>query len=291
MKTKKKSVVTVSLIIVLCAVLFIIFLPNIRHFFDKAGTYGYQDKDLQNVDNIVLLAHCAEISGDSNSVAGFKEAVRIGADAVAVDLCFKPDGTPVMTDNYDNVNSAPLLEELFKAMNTEKYLDVRVFLNITQLSSLSVLNELVLNYKLESRLVIFGIDEEHYELIKADDTIVPIYYNYKVTQDDKNAMSNGMFAAPAIMEDYGAGGLVIDYADCSEKVIDAFDELGIPVVVSGIDTNSRFCSALVCNAKTVYVDDAEKSRKLLDEWIAAMQERYRSSMEKSLEDLSKTNKK
>lgn len=291
MKTKKKSVVSAALIIALCAVLLIVFLPDIRQFFDKAGTYGYTEKDLQNVDNIVLLAHCAEISGSSNSVAGFKEAVRTGADAVAVDLCFRPDGTPVITDDYDSVDSAPLLEELFKAMNTEKYLDTKVFLNITQLSGLSVFNKLVLDYGLESRLLIFGIDEEHYELIKADDTIVPVYYNYKVTQENKNSMSDGTFEAPEIMEKYGAGGLVIDYSDCSEKVIDAFDELGIPVVVSGVNTNSRFCSALVSNAKTVYVSDVENSRQLLDDWIAAMQERYRSSVEKSLEDLSKTNKK
>lgn len=290
MKTKKKGIVVSAVIIALSAVLLAVFSPYLIQFKDNAGACRYMDTDLQNVDNIVLIAHCAKVEGQSNSVAGFKESLRQGADAVVVDLCFKPDGTPVITDDYGKVNSAPLLEKLFKTMNEEKYAETCVFLNIVQLSNFSVLNKLVVDYDLAARLTIIGIDEERYELARAEDTIVPVYLNYKITTDDLSAIDDGTFEAPYVIDKYGADGIVINYSDCRKKVVDALDDFGIPTVVSSVDTGSHFCSALSDNAKLVYVKNAEKSRKLLDRWIHAMQDRYQSSVEKSLEDLSRKNK-
>lgn len=287
MKTKKKSIAIAAVLIALTAVLLAVFMPYLRQLGSNAGTYGYMDKDLKNVDNVVLLAHCVEIEGQSNSVAGFKEAVRQGANAVSVDLCFKPDGTPVITDNYENVNSAPLLENLLMTMKEEKFAEINVFLNIVQFSGFSALNKLVSDYELAPRLAIIGIDSEHYELIKANDTIVPVYLDYKLSADELSAIEDGSFETPSVIAEYGADGLVIPYSDCKENVIDAFDDFGIPTVVDSVDSNSQLCSALYANAQTVYVKNAESSRKLLDKWIASMQERYQSSIEKSLEDLSK----
>lgn len=287
MKTKKKGIAIAAVIIALSAVLLAVFMPYLRQLGDNVGTYGYMDKDLKNVDNIVLLAHCAEIEWQKNSVAGFKEAVRQGADAVVVDLCFKPDGTPVITDNYGQIDSAPLLENLLMTMKEEKYSEINVFLNIVQFSGFSVLNKLVADYGLAPRLTLIGIDPEHYELIKANDTIVPVYLSYKLSSDERAAIEDGSFEAPSVIDEYGADGLVIPYSDCKEKFIEALDGFGIPTVIDSADNNSQLCSALCANAQTVYVKDAEKSRKLLDKWIAEMQERYQSSVEKSLEDLSK----
>jgi len=276
----------VAAVIAASAILIAVFLPGIRQFFDNTGTYGYLEKDLKNVDNIILLTHCAEVEGQRNSVAGFKESVRQGADAVVVDICFKADGTPVITGNYADVDSAPLLENLFSAMNEEKYREIKVFLNIVQLSGFSELNKLVVDYGLVSRLTIIGIDEAHYGLVNASDTIVPIFLNYRITAEDRSAIDNGTFEAPTLLDEYGAAGLVIDYSDCSEKVITALGDYGISTVVESVDTNARFCSALSDNAQIVYVNDVEKSRAILDKWITAMQERYQSSVEKSLEELS-----
>ena len=290
MKTKKKGVAAAAVIIVVSAILLVVFSPYLLSFKDNAAARRYMDTDLQNVDNIVLLAHCVEIEGQSNSVAGFKESLRQGADAVVVDLCFKPDGTPVMTDDYGKINSAPLLEKLFKTMNEEKYAESRVFLNIIQLSNFSVLNKLVVDYNLAARLTIIGIDEKHYELVRSEDTIVPLYLNYKITADDLSAIDDGTFEAPYVIDKYGADGIVISYSDCSEKAIEALDDYGIPAVVGSVDTASQFCSVLSDNAKMVYVKNAENSRNILDSWITAMQDRYQSSVEKSLEELSKKNK-
>lgn len=288
MKTKKKGLIVAAAIIVAVAVVLAVLSPQIKDGIGNLGVHGYTDKDIKNVDNVVLLAHSSEVGGISNSVAGFKEAVRLGANAVAVDLCFKQDGTPVITDSYENAEASPLLEDVFKAMNEEKYTQTRLFLNVVQLTELSMLNTLAVKYDVVSRLTIIGIDTDHYGLISSDDTIIPFYLTYSVTAQDISAVNGGTFTLPEALATYGASGVALSYADCSEKIIEAFDSYGVPTVILGVDTGSQLCKALLDNAQTVYVKNISSSRKLLDSWTLKMQQRYESSVEQSLNDLSTT---
>lgn len=290
MKTKRKGLLIFSAAIVLLALISVIFFPKIKLYMGNTRVYSYTGKDLQNVDNITLLAHSMTVEGSRNSVAGVKEAVRLGANGVSVDLCFRPDGTPVMTDSYENAASAPLIEDLFAAMTDEKYIDVRIYLNIIQLSDLSELNRLTVEYNMISRLFLTGIDESHYGLITSDDTIIPFYLDYDVTAQDVSAMKDGTFTVPEVLGTYGAIGFVIDRTDCSDKVISAFDDYGIPLIVKNINSGNQLCDALISNARTVYVSSIENSANILNGWIANMQERYESSVKSSLKELSTLNK-
>ena len=122
-------------------------------------------EDIKNVDNISLISRCSEIGGKKNSVAGVKESVRLGANAVIVDLCFRKDGTPVITDNYSNADSAETVEELFKAMSEDKFRKIGIYLNIVQLSDISKLNTLAVSYNMLDRLFLIGFDSERYDII------------------------------------------------------------------------------------------------------------------------------
>lgn len=286
MKTKKRGITVISVLILAAGIVIAVFFPKIKIGAGNLGVPGYTGRDIENVKSVVLLAHSVKVEGQTNSVAGVKEAVRLGADAVAVDLCFKKDGTPVMCDNYSNAENSPLLENLFRALNEKKYLETKVFLNIVQLSDLSKLNRLASDYNLASRLIIIGIDSDHYGLIKGDESIIPFYLDYKLTAEDRKAISDNSFTPPPVLEQYQASGIVLDRSDCNEKSISAFNDYGIPVVVSGITSGSQMCDCLTDNAKTVYVKDISNSRKILEGWIEKMQERFESSVEKSLKELS-----
>lgn len=286
MKTKNKIVLAVSVIIISVAILCVIFSSHLHNGLFNLGVPGYMNGDLSNPNAVNLIAHSIEIEGQSNSVAGVKEAVRLGSDTVVVDLCFKPNGTPVMSDNYEKAGGAPLIEDLFKAMNEEKYLDTKVILNIIQLSDFSSLNKLAVKYNVVPRLTIIGIDKEHYGLINGYDTIIPFYLDYSFTSEDLSAISDGTFSAPEILQQYQASGLVIDRTDCSDKTVGALDDMGIPFIVTDIKNGSQMCAVLSDNAKNVYVDNIEKSRKLLTDWTQKMQSRFEISVEKSLKELS-----
>ena len=288
MKTKKTGIAVLSAVIVVIAIIIAVCSPAVHTGFGNLGVNGLTGKDIQNSDSVVLLAHSAEIGGIANSAAGVKEAVRLGASGVCVDLCFRTDGTPVITDSYDNVDSAPTVEELFKEMSAERYKDIKLYFNIVQLSDLSELNRLAVEYNMISRLTLIGIDTAHYGMITTDDTIIPFYLTYDVTSADTSAIGSGTFTVPSAVGEYGASGIVIDRSDCSEKTMNAFADYGVPVIVTGINSGNQLCSALLDGAQTVYVTNIQNSAKIYSGWISHMQERFESSVAQSLEDLSTT---
>ena len=116
MNFKKKSLFIASAAIVLITITVILLFPVIKTGVGSLVASKYFSYDLKNVDNISLIAHCSTIDGIDNSVAGVKETVRLGANGVVVDICFRKDGTPVMCSNYADIENAPVLEDLLKEM-------------------------------------------------------------------------------------------------------------------------------------------------------------------------------
>lgn len=287
MKNKKRSILIISIAIIFLVAVAVITVPLIRNAVENSQIREYLSQDLKNVDNVVLISHCIEVDEKTNSIAGVKEAVRLGADAVIVDLCFRNDGTPVITDNYEERDSATTVEELFLEMNADKFKDTVIYLNIVQLSEMNKLNNIAVKHNMLSRTFLIGIDEEHYGLIDSDSTILPFLLDYKLTDEDNTAISDGTFSAPECIARYGASGIVIDAEQATEETVSTLNDFGIPFIVSGIDNTEEYCASLINGAAYVHVSDIEKSADILDEWTTSMQERHSSSVEQSLADLKK----
>lgn len=287
MKNKKLGILIACVLVVVIAIVTVVCAPLVRNASENGVIRKYTSQNLRNVDNVVLLSHCAEIDGMTNSVAGVKEAVRLGADAVVVDLCFRNDGTPVITDNYENSESATTLEELFVAMNADGFKDIIIYLNIVQLSEMNKLNTITIKHNMVSRTFIAGIDKAHYGMITSDSTIIPFLLKYELTEEDNDAIADGSFSAPECIAEYGASGLEISAKDATSETINTLNDFGIPFIVSGIDSVENFCEPLLNGASTVYVNDIEKYSKLLDDWTISMQERHSISVEQSLAELKK----
>lgn len=288
MKSKKSGIIIASAVIVAVAIVLVIASPFIKGAAEQLAARKYFSEDLGNVDNIVLLADCCTVDDKTNSVAGVKEAVRLGADAVIVDLCFRADGTPVITDNYEENKTAQTVEELFAALNEDRFKDIRLYFNIVQLSGLSELNRLAVSHNMVGRTFLCGIDDTHYGLVTSDDTIIPFVLKHKISKEEKDAISNGTFSAPDSIAKYGASGIEIDFSDASAEVTATLNDFGIPFIVTGIDSSDSFCKAIVNGASTVFADDIELCSDILDAWTLSMQERHSSAVEQSLEDLKNT---
>ena len=286
MKPEKKSVVIISAILVIAVTATLVLIPLIRR---NSGN-RYMREDLRNVDNVTLISHCIEINGVKNSVAGFKECVRLGANAVIVDLCFKKDGTPVISDRYSTADSAETVEDLFKAMSDGKYKEISVYFNIIQLSDLSRLNSLAVSYNILDRVFLIGIDSEHYDLINTDDTIIPFLLDYNFRDSDLDALKKGSFTRPDILDKYGATGLVLPSSQISEELVEALNDYGILYIVNVADETSDMCQTLLKGANNVIVPDSEKASKTMNEWTLEMQKRYKKSVDKSIKALSEKEK-
>lgn len=282
LKTEKKRIIVVSTIVLVAVIAAAIFIP----YFRNKSVSGYMKEDLKNVDNVSLIAHCAEIDGKKDSVAGVKESVRLGANAVIVDLCFRKDGTPVMTDDYSSADSAETVEQLFKAMNDDKYNKTVIYLNIVQLGEMTGLNTLAVEYGMLDRLFLTGIDSDRYDLIKSDDTIVPFLLDYTFNSDELSSMNDGSFKKPDILEKKGAAGFVIDASQISPELVEVLHDYGIYFMADGIDGVSEMCEILLDGTENVTVSDIAKAKETLDKWTEKMQERYKASVEKSIKELS-----
>lgn len=283
MKAEKKGVTAVSAIIVILVVAALILVPLLKH----NSVSGYMKDELQNVDNVSLISRCSEVEGNKNSVAGVKESVRLGANAVIVDLCFRKDGTPVITESYSNADSAETVDELFKAMSEEKFKKIGIYLNIVQLSDISKLNTLAVNYNMLDRLFLIGIDSDRYDLISTDDTIVPFLLDYTFESDELSAAKDGSFRKPDILEKKGAAGLVLNRTQITPELVETLNDYGIIFVTDGIENTAEMCKTLLDGANNVIVTDIKKAKETLDEWTEEMQKRYKASVDKSIKELSK----
>ncbi len=286
MKAKKKSIIIASALIVITAVLATAFLPKVFSFARNNKLSSYFSQDIKNVDNIELISPAQVIGGKSDTLAGIKESLRLGADSVIVDLCFKKDFTPVICSDYTVAESATPVEDLFKAMCTDEYKDISVYLNIIQLSDLSKLNELCVSYNLISRVFLTGIDKDHYGMITSDDTIIPLFLDYEITSDDVKSAEEGDFRVPEFLSKYGAFGIVIKAESADEEIVKTLNIYSVPFIVDNVTSEEIFCEAALSNAVRIITDTPERSREIIDLWTIDMQERHASSVEKSLEELS-----
>lgn len=283
MKAEKKGIVIISAVIAIAVVTTIILIPLLRH----NSVSGYMKADIKNVDNISLISRCSEIGGKKNSVAGVKESVRLGANAVIVDLCFRKDGTPVITDNYSNADSAETVEELFKAMSEDKFRKIGIYLNIVQLSDISKLNTLAVSYNMLDRLFLIGIDSDRYDLISSDDTIIPILLDYTFGSDELASAKSGKFKRPDILEEKGASGLVLDNSQITPELVETLNDYGIIFLVDGVDGTAEMCKTILNGTGNIIVNDIKDARETLDKWTEKIQERYKKSVDKSIKELSK----
>ncbi len=282
MKAEKKGIIAVSIIAVTVVAAVLILIP----LFNSNSVSGYMKEDIKNIDNVSLISRCSEVDGKKNSVAGVKESVRLGADAVTVDLCFRSDGTPVMTENYASADSAETIEELFKSLSEDKFDKITIYLNIVQLSDISKLNTLAVDYNMLDRLFLIGIDSDRYELISSDDTIIPFLLDYAFSSEELASINDGSFKKPAVLEEKGAVGLVLDASQISSELVEILNDYGIIFVVDNIDGNDEMCRLILDGSDNIVVNDIKKSKEILEKWIEQMQERFKSSIDKSIKELS-----
>lgn len=287
MKNKKKSIMIISSLIIISAVLAAAFLPKILSSAQNRALEKYFSKDIKNIDNIELISPVQTVDKKNDTIAGVKESIRLGADSVIVNLCFKKDSTPVICSDYTLAENAQSIEDLFRDMNTETYKNVSIYLNIVQLSGLSVLNRLCVDYNMVSRVFLIGIDEAHYGMISSDDTVIPFFLDYNITSDDIKSAENGNFKVPDFLNEYGAFGIVIKSGTVSVEIAEALNIYSVPFIVNNTETESDFCESALNGAVRIVTENPSRSKEILDLWTVEMQQRYESSVEKSLEDLSK----
>ncbi len=258
---KTVIIISVSLVIILLATVFIV--KGIKNKKAREKVAQYLSENIKVYDELNMISDCPQIDGNKNTVAGIKEAHRLGAQTVTVDMCFNSDDIPVITDDYDSVSSDTLkLEEIFKLMNEEKYNKMRINLRLRQLSSLSEFNRLFTQYNMNGRVLISGIDKNRYGLISGDSTGAYIYFDYIPEGNVKKDVKT----IEQMQKEYGIAGVIIDCKNLSEELSDKLSENGIPFIAGNVNEEADMYEVLSYSISNIGTDNPQKLIEVYDKW-------------------------
>lgn len=257
-----------------------VIIPAVSNFRNDRLIEQYTRNNLELYAPLNVISDCAEIDGIPHSLAGIKEAARLGADTVTVDLCFRADGTPVITDDYTDINDSTLkAEEIFELMCSENYEELNINFRLRQLSSLSEFNRLVSEYGVAKRVMISGIDSKRYSLISGEDTPVKVYFDF-----EPDSAQNSIEEIDRLMNDYHLGGVVIDSEDISPELIEALSQKGVPYVISGVDKEVEMYLVMSYGAYAIETSSPQLLKQAHDSWKDITLKRLDASL---LDELNK----
>lgn len=273
---KKKAAVIAAAVILIAAVTVSVFIIKNRKTEKEISQYLQNPPDLYG--ELCVIADSAEVDKNRYSVAGFKEAVRLGADTVTLDICFDSDGTPVVCRDFDDITDSALrLEQILElTAGDEEYSAVNLNLRLRQLNTLETLNSLLQKYHVESRVIISGIDRDRYSLISGDDTCANLFFDYEV----KGSAEQATAEIAQLQKEYNISGVIIDAKNLDAALTQSLVQNGIPFIVSGADSDIEIYRVLSLGANLIQTNSPERLNEIYESWKKSAL----SQMDKSIAD-------
>lgn len=262
MADKKKAIISV---LVIAAI--IIALAVSVHLINSIRTgrmiEQYTQNNLELYSELNVISDCANVDGNPYSLAGIKEAVRLGVDTVTLDLCFKSDGTPVITDDYTNISGNTLkAEDVFILLNEDEYNHININFRLRQLSSLSFFNRLINEYDVSKRVILSGIDADRYSLISGTDTPAKVYFDYIPSDTVEYSVSS----VNSLISDYNLGGVIIEAEYATKELVDALSQKGISYIISSVDKELDMYCVMSYGAYAIETDSPSQLKEAYNSW-------------------------
>ncbi|MCQ2472404.1 MAG: hypothetical protein MJ147_10260 [Clostridia bacterium] len=274
LKNKKlMAIIAACLVVLIVAVCLIVH--GIRSAVYEKKINSYLDSPFETYGEMNIIADSADVDSGKNSLAGIKEAHRLGADTVTLDLCFNSNDVPVITDDYDSISKSTLkLEDVFKLLTDSKYSSLRVNLRIRQLGSLKKFNELFSKYDVSGRVMLSGIDKDRYALISGESTPAALFFDYTPKGDAKKSLNEIL----SLQKEYGISGVIIDLKDMNTELSEKLNQRGIIYIVSGADEEMEMYSVLGSGASNIETAHPDQLKEVCFKW----KESTRENMDKSI---------
>ncbi len=260
---------------VLAVIVFIIVFFSLKSKKDNAQIDGYLNQKIETYGKINIVSDAVLIDGEKNTIAGIKEAFRLGAETVTLDLCFNEKDVPVICDDYGDISKETLrLEKVLKLLNDEKYSDLKLNLRLRQLGSLTKFNSLLKKYKAGGRVIISGINKNKYSLISGDATSAGVFFDYVPKKDRTDSLNEIL----ALKKEYNIAGVIIDSGDITQELVETLNQRGITFIIGKTDKEIDMYSVLGSGANNIETSSPEKLMEVYSLWM----ERTRDGEDKSI---------
>lgn len=237
----------------------------------------YLSQRIETNGELNIISDAAVVDDKKNTIVSIKEAVRLGANTVTLDLCFDSNDVPVVCDDFNNISENSLkLEDVFKLLKEEKYSSVKLNLRLNQIGSIKKLNELLNKYEMTDRVILSGFDENRYNMLDCSSTSAGVFFDC-VPEKDPQKASEYIFS---LIDDYGISGVIINYADITPELVEKLNQHGKAFIVSGVDDELSMYEALSTGANIIETSSPDTLLEIYNNWRTQSKE----NVEKSIMD-------
>lgn len=191
-------------------------------------------------EGFTLTAHTGCEGTKDNSLESIITGAREGADIVEIDLNFLPDGTPVLSHDKPDAETAVPLESAFSLLAD---LDVKMNVDVKTTKNLSAVVSLAEKLGVTDKIFFTGVEEGDVEAVKKDAPGIPYYLNLAV---DKNKRNDTGYLNSLIkkVKDSGAIGINLNYKGGSKELVEAFRKEDLLVSLWTANSKKAMCRCL-----------------------------------------------
>lgn len=277
----KKRINNKNLFLILIPLVLIVVLASVfsvKIFKDKIKQKRIDEYLNQNVETygeLNVISDAVVIDGKKNTVAGIKEAIRLGADVITLDLCFDSKDIPYICDDYDKISDDGIkLEEIFTLLRDKKYSTIKLNLRLNQLGSLKNFNDLIKKYDMNGRVIISGLDKKRYNMLNCSETSAAVFFDCVPENNIKKATEQ-IFS---LYDDYGISGVIISCNDITPELVEKLNQHGKTFIISDADDELSMYAAINSGANNIETSSPDKLIEIYKAW----KDRTREKVEKSI---------
>lgn len=133
------------------------------------------------MNNFTVTWHAGAMKTEPNTLESIELAIKNNAEIIEIDVSFRPDGTPVIIhSDSPSQNQGVLLTEAIRLLSESS---CKVNLDLKSTANLSMVDKIINDYSMISRVFYTGVFESWVYTVKANSQI-PYYLNYSVTKEE-----------------------------------------------------------------------------------------------------------
>lgn len=242
---------------------FIVSIAMVAGVAMYAFTKSYDSRKLNFVDGFTITAHTGAFNTEDNTIESVTAAINNKVDIVEIDIRRRPDGTVVMghdliTTNNDGVEVSLVFDTVSKS-------NIKLNLDIKDLKALEGLHELIVQYKLEDRVFLTGIESYQADTAAEKCPGIEYYINYIpnrlliFSEDYQERLLK-------TLEETGAIGINCNHRYASKTLAEFLHKNGYKLSVWTVDREYQMKRALVNEPDNITTREVETIRSLIENW-------------------------
>lgn len=258
-KNKKAAITAVALAVAVLLVICLCIWGIV-----KLATRNDREVALELHPDFTVTALSGSPDSTPNTLSYIKNAATCGAQIIEVDLMFNSKGEPVLTDNFNSIDSDKTVP-LTKAFSTLKeYPDVSIMLDLHALTNLARIEELAERYNMFSRIYYSGVTMENYEYVIEKSPNIPIFLEVDLSSEKADNLEYYDYLRDAMANAYAVN---VDFDDLDAEWAELLVSDGQRVSVYNISSNKDFSKALDMSVANIITDRPGELQALILDWL------------------------